>query len=178
MNIDQSDPNESQSSEMQIASNHPFALYRGFSGPQYGVNHPFTNPYFGKPRQPRYLPTDKQIEIGKWFEKNFKIDYWNTALLATGSFSLAKAYAGEYGSVGILEPGNIASCSICWSPVYADPFGELESRSHIPVADLLEEGKFEVVWWQDEQRRRESIQTGHELMVMAPSFKVTKWFNP
>lgn len=167
-----------QSHEQQITSGYPFALYRGFSGPHYGINHPFTNPHLEKPRQPRCLPTGKQNEIGEWFAINFKFDYWNASLFATGSLPVAKAYAGEYGSVGILEPEDKSACSICWSPIHADLYGELESRPHAPVAEILEEGKYEVFLWRDEQKRHESILSGHELMVNAPSFIVTKWINP
>ena len=102
----------SQSLEQQIASRRSFVLYRGFSGRYFDVNHPFSNPYLEKPPQPRYLPTGKQNEIGEWFVKNFKIDYWNASLFAAGSCSAAKAYAGDYGSVGILEPEDKSSCSI------------------------------------------------------------------
>lgn len=166
-----------QAQEQQAPSGHPFALYRGFSGPHFGINHPFTNPYLEKPRQPRCLPIDKQNEIGEWFTKKFKIDYWNASLFATGSFLVAKAYAGEYGSVGILEPEDKSSCSICWSPIYADLYGEVESRPHVPVSDILEEGKYDAFLWQNEQKRHESILSGHELLVNAPSFIVTKWIN-
>ena len=145
---------------------HPFALYRGFSGQHFGVNHPFTNQYIEKPRQPRCLPTDKQNMISEWFVKNFKIDYWDVSLFATGSFSAAKAYAGEFGIVGIIEPEDKSSCSICWSPVYASLFDELESRPHIPVADILEDGKYEVFLWQDEQKRHKSILSGHKLTCL------------
>ena len=166
-----------QPHEQQIDSA-SFVLYRGFSGPHFGVNHPFTNPYLEKPREPRHPLTNKQNEICEWFVKNFKIDYWNASLFAAGNFSVAKAYAGDYGSVGILEPEDKSSCSICWSPVYADLFSELESRPHIPLVELLEGGKYEVFLWQDEQKRHESILSGHELMVNAPRFIVTKWINP
>ncbi|OGS99339.1 MAG: hypothetical protein A3F73_01660 [Gallionellales bacterium RIFCSPLOWO2_12_FULL_59_22] len=178
MKIDQSRRQESQSRDQQLASEHPFALYRGFSGPHFGVNHPFTNPYIEEPRQPRYLPAEKRSEIGKWFVKKFSINYWDAALFATGSFSAAKAYAGDFGSVGIIEPGEESSCSICWSPVYDSLFAELESRPQVPVADILDGGKYESFAWQEERKRHESILSGHELMVVAHSFRVAKWFNP
>ena len=152
-------------------------LYRGFSGPHFGINYTFTNPYLGTPRQPRYLPTDRYYEIDEWFIKNFKIAYWSTSLFATWNLNAAQAYAGDYGSIGILEPGDESSCSICWSHKYADLFSELQSHPHTPAAELLNDGEYEVFSWQDEQKRRESVSSGNGLMVHAPSFRVTKWIS-
>lgn len=178
MKIDQSGQNESLTQAKQMAAEYPYALYRGFSGPHYGINHPFSNPYFENPREPRYQPSDRQNEIGKWFLNHFKIDYWNASLFATGSFSVAKAYAGEFGSVGIIEPADISQGTICWSPVYASFAEVLESRPDTPVAELLDNGKYQVFSWQNEATLREAALSSHELMVISPSFKVSKWINP
>lgn len=152
-------------------------LYRGFSGPHFGINHPFPNPYFEEPRQPRSEQVERQNEIRTWFIERFAVDYWNTSLFATGSLDVAKNYAGEYGSIGIIEPGDLASCTVCWSPVYTALYGELGKRPESPIAEILEGGKYEVFKWQDEQKLREAIASGHELMVVAPSYKITKWIS-
>lgn len=152
-------------------------LYRGFSGPHFGINYIFNNPYLGTPRQPRHLPMDKYFEIDEWFIKNFKTAYWSTALFATWDINAAQTYAGDYGAIGILEPVDEPSCSICWSHRYADLFSELQSRPHASIADVLDAGEYEVFSWQDEQKRRESVSSRNGVMVHAPSFRVTKWIS-
>lgn len=152
-------------------------LYRGFSGPHFGINHTFDNPYLETPRQPRYLPMDTYCEIDEWFIKNFRVAYWSSALFATWNFNAAQDYAGDYGAVGILEPADESSCSVCWSHKYEDLFSELQSRPHMSVADLLDAGEYEAFLWQDEQKRRESVSSRNEMMVLAPRFRVTKWID-
>lgn len=110
-------------------------------------------------RTPVHMPASVQMEMDDWFEGRFGVRFRQRSIFSTGSWEVARDYAGGTGEVRVLCPA--ADFCFCWSPLCADLYGAYEATdSREPISTLLERLHFRC------DDLSSAIRSSHEIMLV------------
>lgn len=118
-------------------------------------------------RSPKNIPEHDHHLIDAWFLEHYGAAFRSSAVYGTGNFDKAKEHAGLAGEVAILRPN--AEFTFCWSPQCYDLMGEYVQRN--PEIDLIQ---FLADFGFQQKDLEQAIMSGHEIMLISPSFTVER----
>lgn len=118
-------------------------------------------------RSPKNIPEHDHHLIDAWFLEQYGAPFRSGAVYGTGNFAKAKEHAGPEGEVAILRPN--AEFTFCWSPQCYDLMGEYAQRDpEVDLARFLADFAFQ------QTDLEQAIMSGHEIMLISPSFTVER----
>lgn len=139
-------------------------VYRGFTRPLESETWFLQAPVN---RSPKNIPEHDHHFIDAWFLEHFGAAFRSGAVYGTGHFEKAKEHAGAEGEVAILRPN--AEFSFCWSPLSYDLMGDYAQKDpQQPLIDFLVNLRFQ------QHDLEQAVMSGHEIMLISPSFTVER----
>lgn len=139
-------------------------IYRGFTRPLDTETLHLAAPVN---RPPKNIKEHDHHHIDAWFLEQYGAPFRSGAIYGTGNFDKAVEHAGPAGEVAILRPN--AEFTFCWSPHSYDLVGEYAQRD--PDVDLDE--FLEGLAYQ-QHALEQAILSGHEIMLISPSFTIER----
>lgn len=139
-------------------------IYRGFTRPLEAEAFQLAAPIN---RPPKNIQESDHHHIDAWFLEHYGAPFRSGAIYGTGNFDKAVDHAGPEGEVAILRPN--AEFTFCWSPHSYDLVGEYAQRDlTLSLDEFLESLAYQ------QHGLEEAILSGHEIMLISPSFTIER----
>jgi hypothetical protein len=118
-------------------------------------------------RVPVNMPLNAQQEMDDCFENSFGVRFRQQSLFCTGSFEVAKSYAGDFGEVRVIRPES--RFCFCWG-VHSDDlyFEYCKMKDFERIPDFIER----LIFKTDDLHH--AIQSGNEIMLSGSRFRASK----